>query len=141
MCELQQGVQLVFSISGTFEVVSIPRYSAPIPVIDDTDLGSTDGREKCAGQLEDPQLMSGIVLKSIGTETRPTKGATETLTITHGLLPGDATAEIFAGPGFIVDVREPEFSSDTEGRKTIEVDWQFNGKDLPTRTKPVASGG
>lgn len=139
MCELQQGTQVVFSVDGTYEVVSVPRFSAPIPVIDDTDLADTSARPKCAGQLQDPQLMSGIVLKSIGTADRPTKRITQTLTITHAIVPGNATAEIFAGAGFIVDVREPEFSSDSENRKTIEVDWQYDGNPMPARTKATAS--
>ena len=135
MCELQQGATLGFSVStGTWEVISIPRFGAPIPVIDDTDLQDTGNRKKCPGVLSDPQLMSGIVIRSIGTQTRPAKGTLQTATITHGLVPGNATAEIFAGTGFIVDVREPDFTSDTEGRKTFEIDWQFDGKTGPTRT-------
>lgn len=140
MCELQQGATLAFSVStGTWEVISIPRYGAPIPVIDDTDLQDTGTRKKCPGVLEDPQMMSGIVLRSIGTQARPAKKTVQTMTITHGLLAGHNTAEIFAGTGFIVDVREPEFSADTEGRKTIEIDWQFNGQTGPTRTLAVVT--
>lgn len=138
MCELQQGVQAVFTTSGTYEITNITRYGAPIPIIDDTDLATTGGREKCAGQLEDPQMIT-LTAKSIGTVARPAKKTVQTLTITHATVPGNATAEIFAGPGFVVDVREPEFSSDTEGRKTIEIDWQFNGKSLPARTLATAS--
>lgn len=133
MCELQQGVQAVFSLSGTFEVTNITRYSAPIPVIDDTDLATTSGREKCAGQLQDPQMIT-LTAKSIGTVARPAKGTVQTLTITSAIVPGNATADIFAGPGFVVDVKEPEYGSDTEARKTIEIDWQFDGKSLPSRT-------
>jgi len=140
MCELMQGMTLTFSVSGSsFEVVSVPRFSAPIPVIDDVDLETEDYREKCPGQLADPQLMSGIVIKSIGTQARPAKGTVQTLTITHGDVVGNATPESFAGTGFIVDVREPEFTSDTEGRKTIEIDWQFDGKTGPARTLAVAT--
>jgi hypothetical protein len=133
MCELQQGAEAVLSISGTYEVTNITRYSAPIPVIDDTTLASEDGREKCAGQLEDPQMIT-ITAKSIGTVARPAKGVVQTLTITSALVPGNATADIFAGPGFVVDVKEPEYGSDTEARKTFEIDWQFDGKSLPART-------
>lgn len=140
MCEMQQGVQITLSVSaGTYDVISIPRYGAPIPVIDDTHLGSADSRVKCPGKLPDPQLMSGITLRSIGTVARPAKGTVQTLTITHALMAGFASAEIFAGTGFIVDVREPEFSSDTEARKTYEIDWQFDGKTPPARTLAVAT--
>lgn len=140
MCEMQQGVQISFSVStGTYDVISIPRYGAPIPVIDDTHLGSTTSRVKCPGKLPDPQLMSGIVIRSVGTAARPAKGTVQTLTITHGLLAGHATPESFAGTGFVVDVREPEFSSDTEAGKTYEIDWQFDGKTGPARTLAVAS--
>jgi hypothetical protein len=139
MCELQQGATLVFSEDGAFEVISIPRFGAPIPVIDDADLDDTGFRVKCPGSLADPQVMSGIVCRSIGTADRPTRGLNQTCTITHGDVPGNATPESFAGSGFVVDFREPEFTSDTEGRKTIEIDWQYDGVTGPARTKAVAS--
>lgn len=140
MCELQQGAELTFSVdSASYEVVSIPRYSEPIPVIDDTDLEDTGQREKCPGALGDPQLMSGIVLRSIGTQAYPTKGTLQTMTVTHGLVAGNATRESWAASGFVVDVRTPEFTSDTEGRKLIEVDFQPDGKTGPARTLATAS--
>lgn len=139
MCELQQGATLNFSVSGsTYEVISFGRFSAPIPVIDDTHLGSTASRRKCAGKLADPQMFT-IVARNIGTQARPVRGTTQTLTITRPLAAGMATPEILAGTGFIVDVREPEHSSDTEDRQTIEIDWQYDGNPLPSRTLAVAS--
>ena len=135
MCELQQGATLTFTVStGTWEVISIPRFGAPVPVIDDTDLQDTSRRIKCPGMLEDPQMMTGIIIRSIGTQARPAKKVLQTMTVTSSLVPGNATADIFAGSGFIVDVREPDYTADTEGRKTIEIDWQYDGKTGPART-------
>ena len=141
MCELQQGAEITLSVDGgTWEIVSIPRYSEPIPVIDDSDLGTTGQREKCPGVLGDPQLMTGFVLRSVGTALYPTKGTVQTLTITHATVGTNTGRESFAGTGFVVDIRTPEFTSDTEARKTIEFDWQFDGKTGPTRTRAVAAG-
>ena len=135
MCELQQGATLTFSVStGTWEVISIPRYGAPVPVIDDTDLQDTARRIKCPGMLEDPQMMTGIIIRSISTQARPATKVLQTMTVTSSLVPGKLTADIFAGSGFIVDVREPDYTADTEGRKTIEIDWQYDGKTGPART-------
>jgi hypothetical protein len=143
VCELQQGAEVSFSEDeGTWEVISVPRFSAPIPVIDDADLLSEGYRPKCPGALGDPQLMTGIVIRSIGTAEYPTKGLIQDMTITHGLVPGNAGRESYTGSGFIVDVRTPEFNSDTEGRKTIEVDWQFDGKETPpARTLATVTEG
>lgn len=134
MCELQQGAQIAFSTDGApYEFLGISRYSAPIPVIDDADLEADEGRKKCPGELEDPQIVT-LTLRNIGTQIRPTKGLVQTLTRTNKLVAGGTTPEIFAGTGFIVDIREPEFSSDSEDRQILEVDWQFDANPLPVRT-------
>jgi hypothetical protein len=134
MCELQQGATLAFSVSGAlYQVLNIARFSAPIPVIDDTDLADTVSRKKCAGKLQDPQMFT-ITARNIGTQARPSKGVVQDLTVTHPLAAGRTTPEILDGSGFVVDVRTPEFSSDSEARQTIEIDWQFDGDPMPTRT-------
>lgn len=134
MCELQQGVTVALDEDDlTVGILSISRFSAPIPVIDDTDLADTNSRRKCAGKLADPQMMT-IVCRSIGEDIYPTRGLLQDLTITHALNPGAATPEILDGEGFVVDVRTPDHNADSEARKTIEIDWQFNGNPLPTRT-------
>jgi hypothetical protein len=134
MCELQQGVTVSFSVSGsTMEVLSIDPFSAPIPVIDNTDVASTVSRKKWAGQLQDPQQFK-ITCRNVGHKTKPAKGVTQTLTITHPLFPGKTTPEILDGSGFVVDVTTPSFSSDTEARQTYDIIWQYNGNPFPTRT-------
>jgi hypothetical protein len=134
MCELQQGVSLAFSVSGSlYEVLNVARFSAPIPVIDDTDVGDTASRKKCPGKLQDPQMVT-ITARNIGTQARPAKGVVQDLTITHPLAAGMSTPEILDGSGFVVDVRSAEFASDTEAIQTIEFDWQFDGKTGPART-------
>jgi hypothetical protein len=139
MCELQQGATLAFSVSGSlFQILNIARFSAPIPVIDDTDVADTVSRKKCPGKLQDPQMFT-ITARNIGTQARPAKGVVQDLTITHPLAPGMATPEILDGSGFVVDVRTPEFGADSEARQTIEIDWQFDGDPMPTRTLAVAA--
>lgn len=133
MAEKQQGATFAFGTdAGTWKYVNIGRYSEPIPVIDDTDLSTTNRRTKIPGELGDPQMMT-LVLQSDGDQAWPTKKLVQTGTITA---PTGAytTAEKWAGTGFVVDVRTPEYASDTEGIQTIEVDWQFDGKTGPART-------
>lgn len=133
MCELQQGTTFELETDDlTFGVISCSRFSAPIPVIDDTDLADANSRAKCAGKLADPQLIT-LVCRSIGEDAYPTKGLYQDLTITHALNPSGTLPEILDGEGFVVDVRTPDFGSDTENRKTIEIDWQY--RTVPTRTE------
>jgi hypothetical protein len=133
MCEKQQGASFTFGTDGgSWNFISIGRLSSPIPVIDDTHLGSVGEREACPGDLGDPQVVT-LVLQNDGDAAWPTRGLVQTGTITAPL--GDYDdAESFAGSGFIVDVRTAEFQSGTEGIQTIEVDWKFDGKTGPTRT-------
>jgi hypothetical protein len=134
MCELQQGTTLAFTTAGNaFQVISLSSFGAPIPVIDDTVLATANGRKKCPGKLQDPGQVN-IVCRNVGTQARPTKGAVDTLTITKPLAPTRTVPEIFAGTGFIVDILEPEYNSDSEARQTFTIVWQFNGDPLPTRT-------
>lgn len=57
MCELQQGVTVNFSIIGnSMDVLLIDSFSAPILVIDNTDVAATISREKWAGQLQSRRL-------------------------------------------------------------------------------------
>jgi hypothetical protein len=133
MCELQQGITAVFSVSGALSgLLNVPRFSAPIPVIDDTDVSDTLSRKKCPGALRDPQIMT-LTIRNLGTAAYPAIGVIQDLTLTYPLY-DHATPEIIDGPGFVVDVRSPEFGSDSEGRQTVEIDWQYNGDPLPTRT-------
>lgn len=133
MCEKQQGATVTFGTSaGTWECVNIGRYNAPIPVIDNTHLGTTGKRKKCPGQLEDPQIFT-VTLRNKGSQAYPAKGLVQTITVTSPL--GTyTTAESVAGTGFVVDIRHPEFGSDTEALTTIEVDIQFDSATGPTRT-------
>lgn len=132
MCELQQGVTINFSVSGnTMEPVNVGSFSAPIAVIDDTALSDTTSRKKWAGQLPDPKPFK-ITCRNVGSKTKPARGVTQTLTITHPLPPGKTTPEILSGTGFVVDVTTPDFGSDSEGRQTYEIEWQFDT--MPTRT-------
>ena len=129
----QQGASFTFGTSGgSWEYLNIGRYSEPIPVIDDTHLGTTSRRAKLPGDLGDPQVVT-LVLQNKSGATLPTKGLVQTGTITSPLS-GFAVAEKWAGTGFVVDIRTPEFQSDSEGIQTIEVDWQFDGKTGPART-------
>lgn len=133
MAVKQQGASVTFGTSGgTWEFVNIGRYSEPIPVIDDTHLGTTGKRTKMAGDLGDPQLVT-IVVQNKPTHTTLVKGLNQTITIT-GPLNGATVAEKWAGTGFIVDVRSPEYASDTEAIQTMEIDIQFDGKTGPART-------
>ncbi len=132
MCELQQGVTVNFSVSGnTMEVLSIDPFTAPIPVIDNTALNDTTSRRKWPGQLPDPQSFK-ITCRNIGNKTKPARSVVQTLTITHPLAAGRTTPEIMAGTGFVVDVSTPSFSSDSEGRQTYDIIWQYDS--MPTRT-------
>jgi len=133
MCEKQQGATIVFTTSaGTWNVINIGRFGAPIPILDDTHLGVTGFREKCPGQLEDPQMLT-VTVQNKGNQAYPAKGLVQTITITHPL--GAYTvAEKLAGTGFVVDTRTPEFQSDSEALQTVEFDIQFDGKTGPART-------
>ncbi len=130
----QQGASFTFSVSGgTWEYLNIGRLSAPIPVIDDTHLGTTVHRAKLPGDLSDPQIVT-LVLQGKPGATWPAKGVLQTGTITGSKATSGGTAENWAGTGFVVDVRSPEFASDTENIQTIEVDWQYDGRTGPART-------
>jgi hypothetical protein len=134
MAVKQQGATFVFATdAGSWKFVNIGRYSAPIPVIDDSDLSTVGERTKLPGDLGDPQMMT-LVLQNIPSATLPTKGLVQTGTLTGTKVTALGTAENWAGTGFIVDIRTPEYASDTENIQTIEVDWQFDGKTGPART-------
>lgn len=133
MAVKQQGASFTFGTDGgSWKYINIGRFSSPIPVIDDTDLSTEDDRTKLPGDLGDPQMVT-LVLQNIPTADLPTKGLVQTGTIL-GPLTG-MTGESWAGTGFVVDVRTPEYGSDTEAIQTIEVDWQFDGRTGPARTK------
>ena len=133
MCQKQQGATFVFGTSvGAWKIVSIGRYAEPIPVLDDSHLTTTVRRTKCPGTLGDPQMLT-LVMQAASDIAFPAKGLLQTGTITAPLS-GFTTAETLAGTGFVVDVRTPEFASDTEAIQTIEMDWQFDGKTGPART-------
>lgn len=134
----QQGAGVVFGSSGgTWEFTNIGRYSEPIPVLDDTHLGTTNRRTKIPGQLKDPQMLT-VQLHNSPTATLPVIGLVQTITI-NGPLGAFATAENWAGTGFVVDIRTPEFASDTEAIQIIEMDIQFDGKTGPARTAATTS--
>ncbi len=137
MVAKQQGASFTFGSSGgTWKWVNIGRYSEPIPVIDTTDLSVTGKRKKEPGELGDPQMIT-LVLQNKPDATLPVKGLVQTGTITAPLS-GFTGAETWAGTGFVVDIRTPEFASDTEAIQTIEIDWQFNGITGPARTAATA---
>lgn len=133
MCEKQQGASVTFGTSaGTWNYLNISRLSGPIPIIDDTHLGTTGDREACPGDLRDWQIVT-LTIQNDGNQAYPATGLVQTITITHPLGTW-ATAEKWIGTGFVVDVRTPEFQSATEGIQTIEIDVKFDGKTGPART-------
>ena len=133
MCQKQQGALFIFGTSvGTWKIVSIGRYSEPIPVLDDSHLATTVRRTKCPGTLGDPQMLT-IVVQADSDQAWPAKGLLQTGTI-QSPASGFTNEEELAGTGFVVDVRSAEFASDTEAIQTIEFDWQFDGKTGPART-------
>lgn len=129
----QQGASLTFGTTvGSWNILSIGRYSAPIPKIDDTHLGVTGVRESIPGVLEDPQSFT-VTVQAKPDQAHPVKGLVQTITITSPL-EGASTAETLAGTGFVMDVRTAEFQSGTEAIQTVEFEIQFDGKTGPART-------
>lgn len=129
----QQGASLTFGTSvGTWNILSIGRYSAPIPKIDDTHLGVTGVRESIPGTLEDPQSFT-VTVQAKPSQATPVKGLVQTITVTSPL-EGASSAETLIGTGFVMDVKTAEFQSGTEAIQTYEFDIQFDGKTGPART-------
>lgn len=129
----QQGASLTFGTSGgSWNILSIGRYSAPLPKIDDTHLGVTGVREYIPGTLEDPQSFT-VTVQAKPSQAYPVKGQVQTITVTSPL-EGAATAETLVGTGFVMDVKTAEFQSGTEAIQTYEFDIQFDGKTGPART-------
>jgi hypothetical protein len=135
MAAKQQGASFVFGTDGgSWKFINIGRLSAPIPVIDDTDLSTVGDRTKIPGDLADNQMIT-LVLQGIPSASSiPTKGLVQTGTLNGTKATALGTPENWAGTGFVVDVRTPEFASDTEAIQTIEVDWMFDGRTGPART-------
>lgn len=132
--QLQHGATFTFGTDGgSWNLLSVGRYGEPIPVIDDTHMGTTTRRTKLPGDLADPQSLT-IVVQNDSKEAYPTQGLAQTMTITYPLESGDSTAENMAGSGFIMDIRRPEFNVDTEAVQTLEIDIQYDGYTGPTRT-------
>lgn len=132
MCEKQQGASITFGTDGgTYKFTQIGEYNEPIPVLDDSHLGTTGKRSKCPGDLGDPQQFT-CILQNDGDHAELTK-VVQTITITSPL-GGFSTAENWAGTGFIVNIGTPSFGSDTEAIATRQVTIQFDGKTGPTRT-------
>lgn len=129
----QQGASLTFGTSGgSWNILSIGRYSAPIPKIDDTHLGVTGVREYIPGTLEDPQSFT-VVVQAKPNQAYPVKGQVQTITVTSPL-EGASTAETLAGTAFVMDTRTAEFQSGTEAIQTVEFEIQYDGKTGPART-------
>ncbi len=135
MAAKQQGASFVFSVSGgTWEFMNIGPYGEPIPVLDDTHLGTLLRRTKMPGDLGDPQMITLVLQGKPGASSLPAKGVLQTGTINGTKVTSGGTAENWAGTGFVVDVRTPEFGADTEAIQLIEIDWQYDGKTGPART-------
>jgi len=134
----QQGASFVFGTDGgSWSFVNIGSYSEPIPVLDDTSLGTTGKRTKMPGDLGDPQSMTLRLQANVGVAL-PTKGLVQTGTITSPA-GGFVHAETVAGTGFITDIKTAEFGSDSEGIQMIDIEWQFDGKTGPARTAATNS--
>ena len=129
----QQGASLTFGTSsGTWNILSIGAYNAPIPVLDDTHLGTQNRREKIFGALEDPQAFT-VTVQAKPSQAYPAKGLVQTITVTSPLN-GAATAEAMAGTGAVTDVKTAEFNSGTEAIQVVEFTIQYDGKTGPART-------
>ena len=129
----QQGASLTFGTSvGTWNILSIGRYGAPLPKIDDTHLGVTGVREYIPGTLEDPQPFT-VTVQAKPSQATPVKGLVQTITVTSPL-EGASSAETLIGTGFVMDVKTAEFQSGTEAIQTYEFEIQFDGKTGPART-------
>ena len=127
--EVQQGATIVFPGSSVFNIVNIARISAPVPVIEATHLLTTIQRQKLSGRLRDAQVQT-ILCQNDPTEPQPLQGdptATGTITITGPVPTGLSTGQIWAGSGFVVDVRSPEFDATTEDLQTLEIDVIYDG--------------
>jgi len=132
--DTQQGATIAFATDSTdHNIISIGRCGTPIPVLDKTHLGTTDFREKLAGELKDAQPVT-VVAQADPAQAHPTIGTAQTITITSPLASGGSSAETLAGTGFVTDVRSQEFNSESEGIQTIEIDFIFDGDTGPTRT-------
>jgi hypothetical protein len=133
MAEKQQGATLVFGTSaGSWSILSIGRFNAPIPKLDDTHLGTTSRRESIFGVLEDPQPFT-VTVQNKGGTAYPVKGLVQTITITSPLGTW-TTAEKLIGSGAVIDVKTAEFQSGNEAIQTVEFEIQFDGKTGPART-------
>lgn len=127
MCEKQQGATLTFGTSsGTWEIVEIGSFSAPIPVLDRTHLGVTGFRQKCPGQLQDPQMFS-VKVRNKGSQAYPVKGLVQLVTVTAPLGSYTTAEKVISGEGFVVDHIHPSFQSNTEELQIVEFQIQLNG--------------
>lgn len=110
--------------SYNFVVIGMPEES--VPVIDVSHLGTTNFREKLAGDLKDTSVLT-IRVQFVGIDGLPNiAAAAETITLTYPN--NDSTAASYAGTGFLSRRKFPDMDiGAVDDVMYAEFDVVFNG--------------
>ena len=128
MPDTQQGATIAFSGLATFVCAaqSIPATESPVPVIDNTHLGTEDQRTRMPGDLEYPKTFT-VKFQNDGMSAKPVKKSIYTVTITAPLPAGASTAEKWAGSCIVEDVKSPAFEAGANALQMIDIVLQPDG--------------
>ena len=120
------GTMTLGTQGGSYNFIAIGMPEESIPVIDVSHLGSTNFREKLAGDLKDTSIVT-VRVQFVGIDGLPNIAATaETITLT--LPNNDSTAANYAGTGFLSRRKFPDMDiANVDDILVGEFDVVFNG--------------
>ncbi len=116
---------------GTWRATRITPSAESRPAIDASHLGTTGYREFLPGDL----INAGefvVEFQFQGNQGLPTRTTAETVTITHALASGEATAATIAGTAFVTEAKYPDLNTDELKKGSFTVKW--DGYTGPTYT-------
>ena len=120
------GTMTLGTQGGSYNFIAIGMPEETIAVIDVSHLGTTNFREKLAGDLKDTSVIT-VRVQFVGIQGLPNIAATvETITLT--LPNNDSTAANYAGSGFLSRRKFPDMDiTNVDDIMVAEFDVVFNG--------------
>jgi hypothetical protein len=126
------GATITFGTQGgTWRCIRIPGHAETRPVVDTTYLATTTTRTNMPGDLKECSTFT-VQVQFQGNQGLPTLTTAETVTITHPLASGGATAATVAGTGYVTRRKYPDM--ETNALQVAEFDIQWDGGTGPTFT-------
>lgn len=135
MADTGAGATLTLSATGSVGAIrslTLPELS--IDSLEDTDLSTTNFKTYVKQDLAEPGTMQVEILWAADSNSVPTLGTAETVTVTFPKhTASSSTNATFAGTGFITSVKLPDMQIGELQVATLTI--QFDGKTEPAFTQ------